>query len=155
MIEFIDKDIFDVHTDGLIHQCNCFHTMGAGIARTVKELFPEAYRADLATGYGDSNKLGTFSMATTQNGEYAYISKVINLYGQFRYGRDKRYTDYNALADGLKLIAVSQQKERETRLTIPFKMGCNNAGGDWKIVLAIIQSVFEYDKNFRILICQQ
>lgn len=33
----------------LLHGCNCFHTMGAGIARDTKERNPEALQADKLT----------------------------------------------------------------------------------------------------------
>jgi len=39
--------------DVIVHGSNCFCTMGAGIAKTIKETFPAAYRADLATKKGD------------------------------------------------------------------------------------------------------
>ena len=33
--------------DVIVHGCNCFCTMGAGIAKTIKQVFPAAYLADL------------------------------------------------------------------------------------------------------------
>ena len=32
--------------DAIIHGCNCHNTMGAGIAKSVKQQFPAAYHAD-------------------------------------------------------------------------------------------------------------
>ena len=32
--------------DVIIQGCNCFHTMGAGIAKYIKQDFPEAFAAD-------------------------------------------------------------------------------------------------------------
>ena len=37
----------------IAHGCNCMCTMGAGIAKTIKSEFPEAYQADCATEKGD------------------------------------------------------------------------------------------------------
>ena len=42
---------------GILHQC----TMGVGIAKSVKKLFPAAYDANKATLKGDRSKLGTIS----------------------------------------------------------------------------------------------
>ena len=42
--------------DIVIHGCNCFCSMGAGIAKTIRDNFPEAYQADLKTGMGDKKK---------------------------------------------------------------------------------------------------
>jgi len=44
--------------DLIAHGCNCFCTMGAGIAKAVKEVFPAAFEADEATQRGDRAKLG-------------------------------------------------------------------------------------------------
>ena len=64
--------------DVIIHGCNCFGTMGAGIAKTIKAEFPEAYKADLATEKGDKSKLGTYSTAkVTKNG---HVITVVNAY---------------------------------------------------------------------------
>ena len=54
----------DAHNyDVIVHGCNCFNTMGAGIALAVKRKYPEAYEVDKRTKYGDINKLGTISVA--------------------------------------------------------------------------------------------
>ena len=37
--------------------------MGAGIAKYIKQDFPEAFQADKKTKYADKQKLGTFSEA--------------------------------------------------------------------------------------------
>ena len=75
-------DIIEMGQEGkidvLIHGCNCFHTMGAGIALGIKKTFPEAYEADLRTPYRHASKLGDFSQATTENGLV-----IINAYTQF------------------------------------------------------------------------
>ena len=38
--------------DVIIHGCNCQNTMGAGIAKSIKQQFPAAYADDLATEKG-------------------------------------------------------------------------------------------------------
>jgi len=46
-------DLLDLASNGeldvIIHGCNCFNTMGAGIAKLIKSRWPEAYQADLST----------------------------------------------------------------------------------------------------------
>ena len=57
-------DAFDANEiQIIIHGCNCFRSFGAGIAKSIKERYPEAYEADLNTGHGDKNKLGHYSYA--------------------------------------------------------------------------------------------
>jgi O-acetyl-ADP-ribose deacetylase (regulator of RNase III) len=48
LIKLAKEGAFDL----IIHGCNCFGTMGAGIARTIKSQFPVAYTADLDTKKG-------------------------------------------------------------------------------------------------------
>ena len=52
--------------DVIVHGCNCFCTMGAGIAKTIKQKFPAAYEADLQTVNGDKSKLGQISWANIE-----------------------------------------------------------------------------------------
>ena len=43
----------------ILHGCNCFHTMGAGIAKYLANKFPEVLKADQTTIKGDTGKLGS------------------------------------------------------------------------------------------------
>lgn len=65
----------------IAHGCNCFHVMGAGVAKRLADVFPEIREADEKTPYGDINKLGSFSKVRDANGMYVY-----NLYTQYSYG---------------------------------------------------------------------
>ncbi|MGJ4995019.1 hypothetical protein ACQR0Z_11425 [Bradyrhizobium sp. HKCCYLS3077] len=53
MMKIIKGDLIklalDGHIDVIVHGCNCQCTMGAGIAKSIKDIFPEAYAADLST----------------------------------------------------------------------------------------------------------
>lgn len=71
--------------DVIVHGCNCFCAMGAGIAAEIKDEFPLAYKADLATEKGAISKLGTYSQATEtmKNGHHV---TVINAYTQYGFG---------------------------------------------------------------------
>lgn len=155
MIKEIDSDIFEAPIDILVHQANCFTTMGSGIAKEIKARFPEAYRADLATSKGDINKLGTYSRAKVANIKYPQIKYIVNLYGQFEFGTDKQQTDYVAVKTGLIALATNLKLANLDFLTIgiPYKMSCGLAGGSWVAVWTIIQLVFEYYKG-DVLICK-
>lgn len=136
--------------NAILHCCNCFHTFGSGIAKTIREKFPEAYNVDLTTTKGDVNKLGTFSFTTLKNGIGCY-----NLYGQFNYGRDKQYLNYDAFKNGLVLVKSDflDRYGKSGKLGMPYKIGSVNAGGDWNEVLKIIREVFE-NETLEIVICE-
>ncbi len=138
--------------NGWIHQANCFNTMKSGVAKEVRETYPEVYEADSLTKKGDIYKLGTFSFAQTKSGQIGY-----NLYSQFNFGRDgKCYTNYDAIYEGLLKIkqhALSVFTQDSIKIGIPCKMGCVRGGGSWSKVLNIIKEVFENSK-IEIVICE-
>ena len=54
--------------DILVHGCNCFHTMGAGIAKIISMEYPEALKADKQKSiYADKNKLGKHTICNIGN----------------------------------------------------------------------------------------
>lgn len=134
-----DCNIFDGGAQGIIHQANCFNTMGSGIARQIREKYPEAYDADCATVSGDYKKLGTFSWIKTNDGKF----HIYNCYSQYRYGRDTRHTNYEAIYTGLCSIEQHAKANGLTSLSLPHNMGCMLGGGSWHIVNAIIEDIFD------------
>lgn len=116
----------------IVHGCNCFCTMGGGIARTIQEEFPEACTADLVTTKGDRNKLGTLSRATvSRNGRELTI---VNGYSQYHFHGAGVLVDYDAVR---QLFAKIKKDFSGKRIGYP-KLGAGLAGGDWQILSAII-----------------
>lgn len=141
--------IFDGGADGIIHQSNCYNTMGSGIARQIKERYPEAYDVDCQTIFGDYKKLGTFSWVKTNDQKFY----IYNCYSQYRHGTDTRHTNYEAIYNGLSSIKSHAESHQLKSLSLPHKMGCNLGGGNWKIVNAIIEDIFE-NKSIDLYICR-
>lgn len=120
--------------------CNCFHTQGAGIARIIKERYPEVYEADCKTPYGTRDKMGTFSGAKCKDGFIIY-----NIYAQFGYGRGMRQIQYDALSDALeklKPFLLKAHAVNPVTFGIPYGFGSINAGGRWPIVQSIFETTF-------------
>jgi len=132
LVKLAQQDYFDV----IVHGCNCFCTMGAGVAKTIKQVFPEAYKADCQTRKGDRSKLGTYTSAECITKSGSNIT-VINAYTQFRYGRDKQHVNYKAVEKALRTVNMNNQ---HFRIGLP-KIGCGLAGGDWTRVESIIDDV--------------
>ena len=118
--------------DVIIHGCNCFCTMGAGIARAIQDEFPEAYAADLVTIKGDRNKLGDYSYATVERNNRTIT--IVNGYTQFHYHGESVLVDYDAVA---RLFKKIQQDFAGKRIGYP-KIGAGLAGGDWERISRII-----------------
>ena len=132
----VNGDLIRMAMDGefdvIIHGCNCFCTMGAGIAKSIKEHFPEAYMSDLKTVKGDKSKLGSFSFAKHEIGNKELT--IINAYTQFHWKGSGTKADYDAIRG-----VFSQIKDRYSGRRIGYpKIGAGLAGGDWTLISRII-----------------
>jgi O-acetyl-ADP-ribose deacetylase (regulator of RNase III) len=128
LLELALEGAFDV----VIHGCNCQCQMGKGIALTIKQKFPEAYRADCATPKGDPAKLGSFSHADIVRGSSRFT--IVNAYTQLHWRGTGVKADYDAIRSVMK-----QVKARFTGRRIGYpRIGAGLAGGDWEIISRII-----------------
>ena len=132
----IDGDLIALAIQGefdvIVHGCNCFCTMSAGIAHAIQLQFPEAYAADLLTTKGDRNKLGYFSSASViENG---HPITIVNGYTQFQYSGTPPLVDYSAVQQLFKRI---KKEFAGKRIAYP-KIGAGLAGGDWEKIHNII-----------------
>lgn len=153
--EVIHPDLLEYPADFIVHQANCFHTMGAGIAAQIRAKYPEAYEADCRTRKGDSSKLGEYSWAKTKDNKY-----IFNLYSQHTFGREIKQTNYDAMVEGLERIKKVAERSisiigHNTVVAVPYKIGCNLGGGDWKIVRAIISAIFLDSPVELVVVCRK
>lgn len=157
MVEEIISDIFLAPINILIHQCNCQCTMASGIAAIIKEKFPDAYQIDRRTKKGDKTKLGSYTSVRIVSAENPNLKWILNLYSQFDFGRTTKHTDYDALHHGLMTLKIrlesGYREEERPVVGIPHRIGSDSAGGDWRVVRAIIDSVFE-KSPVKVLICK-
>jgi O-acetyl-ADP-ribose deacetylase (regulator of RNase III) len=137
------KDVF-MNFDYVVHGCNCFHKMGTGIAKVLKDLNYGIYEADLNTKRGSKFKLGKYSKFIDENDV-----TFINAYTQYYYGRERQHLDYEALRDCLNLL--KKEYGGKNKKWCMSRIGCNNAGGDWNVVKSIIEETL-YDEDVTIII---
>lgn len=117
----------------ILHGCNCLHTMGAGIARYLKQSYPLIYTVDKNTVYGDRKKLGTISIASIHGNFH-----IVNCYTQYDYRRDRSSNapvDYQAIEKCLEHVALLYSG---WEIRSPM-IGCGLAGGDWNIAGPIFE----------------
>ena len=132
---------------GIIQQLNCFWTQGGGIALRIRKKYPSMYDADVKFGErGDKSKLGTFCYTELLPDKIGY-----GLYGQFAIGMG-RNTNYEAVHDGLKHIEIHARENGLKTLGLPCRMGSVLGGGDWRVIRAIVQVIFE-DSPLDLYIC--
>ena len=116
----------------IMHGCNMQGKMGRGVAKRIKEKYPDAfanYVKDL-----DSLKLGENSIWRDNNG-----TVIISALTQNFYGRDgQRYVSYDALNNCL-VKAFEFCKFFELTLNLPHVIGAGYAGGSVDVILAMIE----------------
>ena len=133
------------------HQANCQNTFGSGIARTIREMYPDAYAVDTLCASKKSNTLGNFSMAYIPVEQYnkhgTQIKKIFNLYGQNLFGKGTRQTNYDALYSALegmsKYLTENDMNLPVPSVGFPFQMGSFRGGGNWDIVSRLIEVAFD------------
>jgi O-acetyl-ADP-ribose deacetylase (regulator of RNase III) len=139
-MKYISGDLIQLAKEGkfdvIVHGCNCFNTMGSGIAKQIKENYPVAWEVDQSTEKGGRHKLGKFTMAM-------YDPIVINAYIQYDYGRDGKdrfeYEAFEMILDKLWL------RYPNARFGFPY-IGCGLAGGD---EAKIVDMLKDFDRKIR------
>lgn len=122
------------------HQANCFNTMNSGVAKMIRQQFPDAYQVDQHTKRGSSAKFGGISIGVhkAQNDE---VRLIYNLYGQYNYGYDaKGYTNYTKLESAM--IRMRDSLPARAKIGFP-KIGAGLGGGSWDLIESIIEEVFQ------------
>jgi O-acetyl-ADP-ribose deacetylase (regulator of RNase III) len=121
---FENPEQFDV----IVHGCNCFSTMGAGVAKTVKALYPQAYLVDKNSEMTPIQKLGKI---TDTSGLTTPI--IVNAYTQYQW-KGKNNFDYDAIKACMKRV---RGKFSGKKIGMPM-IGAGLAGGDWIVIRQII-----------------
>jgi O-acetyl-ADP-ribose deacetylase (regulator of RNase III) len=144
MINVLKGDLLNATEDIIAHQVNCQGVMGSGVAKAIKHKYPIAFNeySKMSTFYKNIKHqlLGKCQIIAVGNGKY-----VANLFGQYNFGWSIKHTDYEALKEALTTLKVSA-KDNSKSVALPYNIGCGLGGGNWGIVLSIIDDVFnDYD----------
>lgn len=127
---------------------NCF---GAGLARAIKNKYPEAFEADTVAHKEYRNTLGEYSYAVTHDDKLIY-----NLYAMKGLGTKERQLDYEAFYSLLEKMEVifnlTDSEEENLTIGIPYKIGCDLAGASWRVIETMINDVFGLEP-IKVIIC--
>jgi len=150
MSKIIFGDILDIKKGIIVHQVNCQGVMGAGLAKQIKEKWPDIFKRyrDYVSQLNYGNPLGLIQIIKLNDNLY-----VINLFGQYNYGRKRVcYTDYKAHESAWKEISFERKDKRcndersclypnfaKLNIYVPFYIGAGLAGGDWKRIHKIAE----------------
>lgn len=146
-IVFKNGDMFSSNADILCHQVNCMGRMGSGIAKTVREKFPNVYEEYMALCHSDGMTPDTLLGAT----QFVKCGTqvIANLFAQRNYGYDGRqYTDYKAFRRCLQYIRG--YATAGSSIAFPHGIGCGLGGAKWEIIVAMIQEELGNDYEIEV-----
>lgn len=137
--QLIHQDILQVKRGVIVHQVNCLHKMNAGLGKSIREKWPKVF----ANYQKKQWQLGDVQLVQVSDAPLY----VANVAGQHGYGTDKRYTDFSALATGLKRVNA-WATQQNLPVYIPSRLGSGLAGGctqaekdeTWRRVQTIIET---------------
>jgi O-acetyl-ADP-ribose deacetylase (regulator of RNase III) len=136
-IQYITGDLFSTEHKHILHGCNSKGVMGSGVARIVRDRYPEAYEK-YTLWCSKGFRLGSCLLVATND------KIIINAVTQQNYGKVSeqtgptpvRYVSYDAIAD---IFAQLEQTIPGTTIAMP-RIGAALGGGDWSVISAIIES---------------
>lgn len=131
--------------DFIAHCCNAQGEMNTGVAKEVKDRIPEAYEKYLSSYAMCENLNNDDGTISAFLGTVNCAAGVFNLIGQEHFGYDnKKYINYGALASAfysLRQMSELNFNIKEITLGIPYKLASERAGGDWTIVLELVEFI--------------
>lgn len=137
-LNIIESDILTIQYGIICHQVNCQGVMGAGLAKGIKEAFPQAFLDYMKAYRRDQLQLG--NVIETQISDKIYVASMC---GQEFFGRDRNrvYTDYQAFQKCLTGVNLLQSM---TKLPVffPYMIGCGLANGNWQFISQYIETLF-------------
>ena len=132
--------ILDAESGLICHGVNCFETMGAGLAKAIRDRWPYVYEYYKLSGSGP-DLLGEIRPICIRPEPKLW---VVNCYTQVYYGRRKpfrgeQHLDYQALKSCLYQCVRFASLHGGSDIHLP-RIGCGLAGGDWDRVHSIIDA---------------
>ena len=144
MVTFHNGNILDSGAAVICHQVNCQGKMNSGVAKAIREKWPEVYTRYRTKYECEVDLLGQIQPVII-NADQA----VINMFAQYNYGYDnRRYTSYDAFWSCLG--EIKKYLNPGTTIAFPARIGCVRGGANWSVILKMIEEVLGEDYNVEI-----
>lgn len=146
-------NILDSGADIICHQVNCMGAMNSGVAKAIRQRWPQVYTEyrNIARDLSANDEFCDEELSWMHMHGHiqpVYISEtnqmVINMFAQRGYGYDgARYTSYDAF--WTCLCEIREQIPKGKRIAFPARIGCVRGGADWTIIQTMIVRVLGED----------
>jgi O-acetyl-ADP-ribose deacetylase (regulator of RNase III) len=138
-------NIVKAKEQNILHGCNCQGVMGSGVALSIKNNFPKAYRQykKYIKHNGKDNIFGSIQIVKCDN------KNIFNLFTQKYYGKLHKKFDYNNFNQIIvKLVdEVLNNKKYKNEIALP-RIGAGRGKGRWDKIEKIIKKNTK-DKNIQ------
>jgi O-acetyl-ADP-ribose deacetylase (regulator of RNase III) len=137
-IQYVSGDLFDnTHlAQALAHGCNCQGSMGAGIAKRFRSLYPEMYEEYRRRCKAEPRQFNLGDCWLWRTGDQPW---VFNLGTQEGYWRTR--ASYEAIETALRSMRAQADAEGITSIAMP-RIGVGYGGLSWTKVRAKVEAVF-------------
>ncbi|ATN93421.1 putative phosphatase [Pseudoalteromonas phage J2-1_QLiu-2017] len=123
---------------GVAHITNCQGAMNSGVAKSIRDRWPETFTVYSIDCLGRNPKelLGKQTSVEVMSHKEGGSLEVYNMNCQLNYGYDGgQYLNYDALIENLKVLAKTDRQV----IIFPYLMGCGRAGGDFDKVVSLVR----------------
>ena len=117
----------------IVHGCNCFNTMGSGIALEVRNRIPAAWEADQKTVRGDYHKLGNYTWSLGKG------FNTINAYTQYDFNRSGEKKDHFEYTSFEMILQKLAHVYPTCNFGFPY-IGMGRAGGNEERIMSLLES---------------
>lgn len=162
-IKIVQGNLLDANENIIVHQVNCQGVMGGGVAKQIKEKWPNVYdhykrmvKTVDELSIPREKLLGEvcWDMIQEKIRDGGHVKWIASIFGQLDYNRNaerKLQTDYDALKKGFITVADNASWCGES-VAMPYMIGCGRGGGDWSKVLEMIREIFEPLENVDVVL---
>lgn len=146
MITFVNDDLLNTSHKYICHQVNCKGVMGSGVAKQIRDKWPEVYdkykefcKGNIIYNNPTSDLLGKIQVYPINENQ-----KIVNMFAQNDYGRNRRYTSYDAFWVCLgEILKITKPGDN---IAFPFGIGCGLGGANWEVICKMIEIALK-DRN--------
>ena len=133
-MKVIYGDITDIKKGVIIHQVNNKRVMGAGVAKAIRDKYPEHYEDYICS----SMRLGNI-VCTAVSDDLC----IVGFISQNGWGRVPHviYTDYIAFEECLWTLKEIHEECPEVECYMPYGIGCGLANGNWNTISKMIEEI--------------
>lgn len=141
MLTYKVGDLCEAHEPVIIQGCNAQGVMGSGVAKALRNKFPQVYTEYMTEHRREKLRLGY--VVATKIHPSKWICSIIS---QRTYGTDgKKYAQYSALVKGFTEVRRLCYESCFHTIATPM-IGCGLGGLQWEFVSELLEENFvEYD----------